>query len=144
MRADIVFPGSTDYRALPNEILIAEPEDIPDYRLNIAELQVVNGGTATLACTPSGTLGLADVGLDTQAKLVFSGAGAAIIDTTLRVTLASEVERGSPTWLVDFTQSAGFDVSGKQFEAFGTDGRLFYRDKILYVTRTQGAILILR
>lgn len=144
MRADILFPGSTDYSVLPNAILIAEPEDIPDYRLNIAELNVVNGGTATLACIPSGTLGLADVGLGTQAKLAFSGAGADITTDTLRVTLASEVERGSPTWLIDFTQSNGLDLSGKNLQAFGTDGRLFYRDKILYVTRTQGAILILR
>ena len=144
LRVDILYPGSMDYSILPNNDLIAAEEDIPAYTVNITNLRVMNAGTANIAFTSSGTLGLSEVDLDTYAKLTFSGAGANVTTATLGVTLASEVERGSPTWLIDFSQSNGLDLSGKTLQAFGTDGRLFYRDKILYVTRTQGSVLIVR
>lgn len=144
MRADIFAPGSSDYIAIPNSILVAAEEDIPAYTVTITDLNVMNAGTASMDFIASGTLGLSVVNLDTLAKLTFSGAGAGVTTSTLDVTLASEVERGSPTWLIDFTASNGLDLSGKTLQAFGTDGRLFYRDKIVYVTRTQGSILFLR
>lgn len=140
---DITLPGETVSRRLPNSMLVPEKANTPAYTLDVATLAVTNGaGTAAVSLDNSGTLRLKDLWVDTGAVLAVTGK-VAVAGNSLTVTVPHELPRG-PTLVGDFTATDGLSLSGVTLTAIGSDGKVVYRNKKLYLSRPMGTVLVVR
>ncbi len=141
--ANITFPGETIPRRLPNAMLVADAADAPAYTLTVDTIAVTNGpGVGTVSFAGPGTLRMTDLWVDTGAKLAVTG-GVACAGSTLTVTVPQEVPYGV-TVAGNFTATAGLNTEGVTLAAVGTAGKLRYRNKLLYVSRNNGTMMLLR
>jgi hypothetical protein len=141
--ANITFPGESVARRLPNAMLVADAADTPAYTLAVDAIAVTNGpGVGTVAFAGPGTLRMKDLWIDTGAKLAVTG-GVACAGSTLTVTVPQEVPYGV-TVVGDFTATAGLNTEGVALVAVGTEGDLRYRNRLLYLARSNGTMLLLR
>ena len=65
-----------------------------------------------------------------------------IAGSALNVAVSQEVPFGQ-TVVGDFTATDGLDLTGVTQTLAGSDGRLQYRSKLLFIGRSSGTILIL-
>lgn len=141
--ANITFPGETIPRRLPNAMLVADAADAPAYTLTVDTIAVTNGpGVGTVSFAGPGTLRMTDLWVDTGAKLAVTG-GVACAGSTLTVKVPQEVPYGV-TVVGNFTATAGLNTEGVTLAAVGTAGKLRYRNKLLYVSRNNGTMMLLR
>jgi len=141
--ANITFPGETLARRLPNAMLVADGADAPAYSLTVDAIAVTNGpGVGTVSFAGPGTLRMTDLWIDTGARLAVTG-GVACAGSALTVTVPQEVPYGV-TVVGDFTATAGLNTEGVALAAAGTASDLRYRNKLLYLARSNGTMLLLR
>ncbi|MCL2105010.1 MAG: PA14 domain-containing protein, partial [Kiritimatiellaeota bacterium] len=152
MEALIQRPGDPDLIPLPNDMLFADLGDtavyasIPPYTLTAATVAVQNSGHGTVGMLMGGTLAFSGLWIDTDAVLDVSGA-AKIAGPTLTVEIPEDIPKGGkPVLVADFIQASGLNLSGAAFlPVIGSqDARVFYRNQQLFLTRTQGTVMILR
>ena len=143
LNASVILPGTTTSRILPNAMLVAEIGDTPAYTLTVDTTAITNApGAGTVAFVGPGTLKITDLWADTGAQLAVSG-GVAIAAGVLNVTVPEEVPFGQ-TIIGDFTATDGLDLTGVTQTLSGSEGRLQYRNKRLYIGRSSGTVMMLR
>jgi autotransporter-associated beta strand protein len=143
LNAKVILPGETVARLLPNLMLVENAGDTPAYSLTVNTVAVTNGpGIGTVSFAGSGTLRMTDLWIDTGAKLAVTG-GVACAGSALTVTMPSEVPYGI-TVVADFTGTDGLDVNGITLTSARPEADLRYRNKLLYLARSNGSMLILR
>ncbi len=142
LNASVILPGATTSRILPNAMLVADVADTPAYTLTVDTTVITNApGAGTVAFTGPGKLKLTDLWVDTGSRLAVSGS-VAVAGSALNVAVSQEVPFGQ-TVVGDFTATDGLDLTGVTQTLAGSDGRLQYRNKLLFIGRSSGTILIL-
>ena len=140
---DITFPGATASQRLPNAMLVPNDSDQPTYALQMNGITVTNGpGIASIALAGDGTLRMKNLWTDTGAKLSVTGK-VACADTVLTATVPQEIPYGV-TVIGDLSATDGLDTDGVALRACGTEGSLCYRNKLLYLVRNNGTLLMLK
>lgn len=140
---DVTLPGQSASQRLPNAMLMAEVADTPAYTVAVDTVAVTNGpGVGTVTLAGAGVLKLTDLWIDTGTKLAVTG-GVACAGSALTVTVPQEIPYGL-TVVGDFTATDGLDTGGVTLTAAGTDGDLRYRNKLLYLARSNGTMIFLR
>ena len=146
-------PGDEDLIPMPNEMLVAALgdtalyESVPAYTLTASTVAVENAGVGTVEMLMNGTLAFGGLWIDTGAVLEVIGA-ARVAGPTLEVTVPEELPKGSPVLIADFTQThtgLGMAPGVRLLPAEGSkDTKTIYRNQRLYLSRTQGTVMILR
>ena len=155
---------------LPNNMLIADPADyalvsnigsLPNvlsmdadaaFSLEVGTLGVVEGpGTGTLDITsggalPNGTLLLNDLYVESPGAVLATTGNTLIKGANLHVTIGREPPKGTLTKIGDFTSATyGLPLMGRTMSLGGSEkGRLVYRNGKLYISTSNGTLLILR
>jgi len=143
LNASVVLPGDTAARLLPNGMLVEDAGDTPAYSLTVDTVAVTHApGAGTVAFSGPGTLKITDLAVETGAYLAVTG-GVAAAGGALNVTVSREVPFGQ-TVVGDFTGTPGLDLSGVAQTLTGSEGRLSYRDKRLYIGLSSGTVLLLK